>query len=252
VSPLSLLFLRATSAHNSTNAPPPFPSDPLMGLRRVREPRPPAFGGSSKERGGGKPATASSARFKVALRRESTVSIPDGARVATKSVAKADLLEDEQANGMLESQVSDELEIFHHVGVTRMHNDQILAVFKRRYQLRDVALELFDTDGRSVLVSLDTQELQEQVLAAILRRSLPSSLFTRSKLRFKLSKASTDVQARQTYRRFIQSLRVGYTQRWQNGQVSNFEYLMALNTLAGRSFNDITQYPVFPWVIQVS
>ncbi|CAD6239322.1 unnamed protein product [Miscanthus lutarioriparius] len=32
-------------------------------------------------------------------------------------------------------------------------------------------------------------------------------------------------------------------------QISNFEYLMELNTLAGRSYNDITQYPVFPWVV---
>ena len=31
--------------------------------------------------------------------------------------------------------------------------------------------------------------------------------------------------------------------------MSNFEYLMRLNLLAGRSFNDITQYPVFPWVL---
>lgn len=57
-------------------------------------------------------------------------------------------------------------------------------------------------------------------------------------------------------------------------QISNFEYLMQLNTLAGRSYNDITQvgflgticvwtfsafaanfffvslqYPVFPWIL---
>ena len=56
-------------------------------------------------------------------------------------------------------------------------------------------------------------------------------------------------------------------------QISNFEYLMHLNTLAGRSYNDITQvghfdnfhvlmrniyfalkiaffqYPVFPWIL---
>ncbi|KAK2407273.1 WD-40 repeat family protein / beige protein [Trifolium repens] len=31
--------------------------------------------------------------------------------------------------------------------------------------------------------------------------------------------------------------------------ISNFEYLMQLNTLAGRSYNDLTQYPVFPWII---
>ena len=39
------------------------------------------------------------------------------------------------------------------------------------------------------------------------------------------------------------------TQRWVDGQLSNFEYLMHLNTLAGRSYNDLTQYPVFPWVL---
>ena len=32
-------------------------------------------------------------------------------------------------------------------------------------------------------------------------------------------------------------------------QVSNFDYLMYLNREAGRSFNDLTQYPVFPWII---
>ena len=37
---------------------------------------------------------------------------------------------------------------------------------------------------------------------------------------------------------------------WVNGRVTNFEYLMFLNHQAGRSFKDLTQYPVFPWVIQ--
>jgi hypothetical protein len=34
------------------------------------------------------------------------------------------------------------------------------------------------------------------------------------------------------------------TASWEDGSISNFEYLMALNALAGRSFNDLTQYPV--------
>jgi hypothetical protein len=29
-----------------------------------------------------------------------------------------------------------------------------------------------------------------------------------------------------------------------------FTDLMELNTLAGRTYNDITQYPVFPWVLR--
>jgi hypothetical protein len=41
----------------------------------------------------------------------------------------------------------------------------------------------------------------------------------------------------------------GITQRWQRREISNFEYLMALNTYAGRTYNDLTQYPVFPWIL---
>ncbi|RZF42157.1 hypothetical protein LSTR_LSTR004306 [Laodelphax striatellus] len=36
---------------------------------------------------------------------------------------------------------------------------------------------------------------------------------------------------------------------WQNGVLSNYDYLLFLNSQADRTFNDLTQYPVFPWVI---
>lgn len=36
---------------------------------------------------------------------------------------------------------------------------------------------------------------------------------------------------------------------WVNGQISNFHYLMFLNVIGNRSFNDLSQYPVFPWVL---
>jgi hypothetical protein len=38
-------------------------------------------------------------------------------------------------------------------------------------------------------------------------------------------------------------------QKWQRREISNFDYLMYLNTVAGRSYNDLNQYPVFPWVL---
>ena len=31
---------------------------------------------------------------------------------------------------------------------------------------------------------------------------------------------------------------------WINGQISNYNYLMILNTMANRSFNDLSQYPI--------
>jgi hypothetical protein len=38
--------------------------------------------------------------------------------------------------------------------------------------------------------------------------------------------------------------------RWRRWEITNFDYLMQLNTLAGRTYNDLNQYPVFPWVLQ--
>lgn len=41
-----------------------------------------------------------------------------------------------------------------------------------------------------------------------------------------------------------------YTKQWVKGQLSNFEYLNIVNTYAQRSKIDLTQYPVFPWVLK--
>jgi len=41
----------------------------------------------------------------------------------------------------------------------------------------------------------------------------------------------------------------GLEKKWQRREISNFDYLMKLNTFAGRTFNDLTQYPVFPWIL---
>eukprot|EP00457_Paulinella_chromatophora_P007602 gb/GEZN01007626.1/.p1 GENE.gb/GEZN01007626.1/~~gb/GEZN01007626.1/.p1 ORF type:complete len:427 (-),score=58.17 gb/GEZN01007626.1/:119-1399(-) len=47
----------------------------------------------------------------------------------------------------------------------------------------------------------------------------------------------------------FQANRINLTEKWRRGLMSNFEYIRQLNLLAGRSCNDIAQYPVFPWVI---
>ena len=37
---------------------------------------------------------------------------------------------------------------------------------------------------------------------------------------------------------------------WKKAELSNFEYLMKLNEYSGRSFNNLAQYPVFPWILK--
>ena len=38
-------------------------------------------------------------------------------------------------------------------------------------------------------------------------------------------------------------------EQWQTWKISNFEMLMWLNLMGNRSYLDISQYPVFPWII---
>lgn len=39
------------------------------------------------------------------------------------------------------------------------------------------------------------------------------------------------------------------TPLWKKGLLSNFEYLMLLNQFSGRTYCDLSQYPVFPWIL---
>jgi len=39
------------------------------------------------------------------------------------------------------------------------------------------------------------------------------------------------------------------TELWRRREISTFEYLMHLNTVSGRTYNDVTQYFCFPWII---
>ena len=40
------------------------------------------------------------------------------------------------------------------------------------------------------------------------------------------------------------------TDLWTKGTISNFQYLVCLNNLSGRTVLDLSQYPVFPWVLR--
>lgn len=37
--------------------------------------------------------------------------------------------------------------------------------------------------------------------------------------------------------------------QWLDRQMTTFDYLMEVNKLAGRSVNDLMQYPIFPFIL---
>ena len=41
-----------------------------------------------------------------------------------------------------------------------------------------------------------------------------------------------------------------YTTKWKKREISTLYYLLKLNYFSSRSFNDATQYPIFPWILK--
>jgi len=47
----------------------------------------------------------------------------------------------------------------------------------------------------------------------------------------------------------LESSGLSFTQAWVQRKITNYEYIQVLNAVAGRSKADLSQYPIFPWVI---
>ncbi|KAM6945740.1 LOW QUALITY PROTEIN: neurobeachin-like protein 1 [Aplochiton taeniatus] len=105
---------------------------------------------------------------------------------------------------------------------------QIREIHLRRYNLRRSALEIFLIDQTNYFLNFKKEVRNKVYGRMLLLRSL--SLYgTRSPQ--ELLGAS------------------GLTQKWVNREISNFDYLIQLNTIAGRTYNNLAQYPVFPWIL---
>ncbi|XP_055738249.1 neurobeachin-like [Salvelinus fontinalis] len=114
---------------------------------------------------------------------------------------------------------------------------EIRAVFSRRYLLQNTGLEVFMANRTSVMFNFPDQATVKRVVYSLPRVGVGTSYGMPQARRISLA----------TPRQLFKSSNM--TQRWQRREISNFEYLMFLNTVAGRSYNDLNQYPVFPWVL---
>jgi hypothetical protein len=153
------------------------------------------------------------------------------------------------------------------VGVQRKHalGDQetrhwawaeVLSVSKRRFLLRDVAIEVFFSDGRSYLITCMSTKIRDDLYSAIINRAphVHGTTFVASEDAWRLDTLRNPEEAPKNLGSKFNSLfnsgpTHAATKKWQRGEMSNFQYLMLVNTMAGRTFNDLTQYPVFPWVL---
>ncbi|XP_068236758.1 protein FAN-like [Palaemon carinicauda] len=102
---------------------------------------------------------------------------------------------------------------------------EIRQVIRRRYLLRQVGLELYCRDScmvKHLLLTFKETDERDKLYEALLE----------------LKGLNLDD---------TQQDNISY--QWQAGAISNYDYLCHLNRQADRSVNDLTQYPVFPWVL---
>uniref|UniRef100_A0A7N0ZQG3 Uncharacterized protein n=2 Tax=Kalanchoe fedtschenkoi TaxID=63787 RepID=A0A7N0ZQG3_KALFE len=115
-------------------------------------------------------------------------------------------------------------------------------MLKRDYQLRPVAIEIFSMDGCNDLLVFHKRE-REEVFKNLVAMNLPRNTMLDTTISGSAKQESNEGS------RLFKIMAKSFSKRWQNGEISNLQYLMHLNTLAGRGYSDLTQYPVFPWVL---
>ncbi|XP_055682050.1 protein FAN-like [Lutzomyia longipalpis] len=109
--------------------------------------------------------------------------------------------------------------------VKKIKLSQINGFLKRRFLLRQVGLD----------IQWRNQERDEHLYVSFRRESDRESFY--------------DVTRKQNEFSYTDPEPESMILKWQNGLISNYDYLLYLNSLADRTFQDLTQYPVFPWVI---
>ncbi|CAN1248861.1 BEACH domain-containing protein B [Linum perenne] len=125
----------------------------------------------------------------------------------------------------------------------RWYISKIKAVHWTRYLLRYTAIEIFFTDSSAPVFLNFTSLKDAKEVGTLITATRNEILFPKGSNKDKSGHISfLDRRA---------ALEMAETSResWRRRDITNFEYLMVLNTLAGRSYNDLTQYPVFPWVL---
>ncbi|KAJ3429216.1 beige/beach-related [Anaeramoeba flamelloides] len=109
--------------------------------------------------------------------------------------------------------------------------NQLIQIYKRRYRLRQSAIEIFLKNKKIYFLKFD-HKVRDKIFELIISLKPPNltNVF--------FSVPSEHIKKKNNL-----------IKKWQNYEISNFEYLMQLNSLAGRTYNDLSQYPVFPWVL---
>ena len=121
-------------------------------------------------------------------------------------------------------------------------------IFKRKYYYKNSAFEIYTTTNKSYYFNLKYEEERETVLNEIL-----TSMGEYAEIIDDMRGADIIIGYKNLSncnKKNTKKLKLSKKiDSWKEWQMTNYELLMWLNIFGNRSFNDISQYPVFPWVL---
>ena len=141
--------------------------------------------------------------------------------------------------------------------------DNIKLILLRRYYYKNSALEIFTTTNKSYYLNFKYEEDRESFINKIIRKfSEPKAIINdlkeskttnllgysvKSQL-FKSKRKYTRKELEKEEKNNVFKLSK-IVKEWSKWKINNFSFLMWMNFYANRSYNDISQYPVFPWIL---
>ena len=136
----------------------------------------------------------------------------------------------------------------------KINYSDINFIFNRKYCFKDNSIEIFTSNHRSYYFKFKNNEKRNKFmehLISILNKD--SSIFK------KLYKPihSIDVNNRKITLGYYKDIDnnneysniSNIKDLWKNNKISTLEYLMWINIYGNRSYRDVSQYPVLPWII---
>ena len=125
-------------------------------------------------------------------------------------------------------------------------------IFKRKYYYNNSALEIFTTTNKTFYFNFKYENDRTSVLKEILKK-LDEPLpiiddLKDSKNQNIIGYENGTISKNKGLK--IKSFNLSkLVKSWKNWEISNFDFLMWLNILGNRSYNDMSQYPIFPWTL---
>ena len=135
----------------------------------------------------------------------------------------------------------------------KLDYSEIKYLFIRNYYYRDTAVEIYTENNKSYFLNFKTKDDLSLFISDITDNTNSNTKFRQINASVHDDKEKNKLLGYEKVLPYMKNKSYfisNKVEKWQNYEISTLEFLMWINIYAGRSFNDLNQYPVFPWTIK--